>query len=273
MEKIKAFLDMVINWGTETGIRILVALVILIIAFRLITVISRRLERKLKGSQRFDRTLVSAALYAFKIIARILVLLCLVDYLGIDTSVFTALITSLGVCFGLAVNGALSNLAGGVLLLLTRPFRLDDFIKVGEHEGYVEDIRIVNTKIRTLDNKIVYLPNGALSSGDIVNYTEKEFRRIDVPFSVAYGNDFEKAEELIKDVCRRGPLFLDEPEPPFARIMTHGADSVEIMCRVWVKTPDYWPAYFDLMEMVKQAFDQNGIEIPFRQVDIHVRQD
>ncbi|MBQ0071195.1 MAG: mechanosensitive ion channel [Spirochaetales bacterium] len=165
------------NWVMTTGIRVVISAICLIIAFRIIKTVSNRVEKKLL--EKFDETLTRALCYGGRLMAKIVVITCLISYLGIDTTGMAAVIGSLGVCVGLAVNGALSNLAGGILLLITRPFKIGDYISAQGTEGIVEDIRVINTKIVTLDNKVVYLPNGALSSGNIMNFSEKELRRVD----------------------------------------------------------------------------------------------
>lgn len=267
--------ETVLGWLTTTGIKILVALLILIVAFTLINRISKQIEkrsRKQEETKHVDKTVYRTLGYIAKIGLKILVVLSLVAYLGIDTGAITTLIASLGVGVGLAVNGTLSNLAGGMLLLFTRPFKDGDYIAANGYEGYVEDIFICNTKIRTNDNKIVYLPNGKLSTSEIVNYTEKNTRRVDLTYSISYADDFEKAEQIVKDVAAANPKILQEPAPK-ARITAHSASSIDLFCPVWCKTEDYWDVLFDMNEQVKKAFDLNGISIPFNQMDVHVKND
>lgn len=267
--------ETVLGWLTTTGIKILVALLVLIVAFTLINRISKQIEkrsRKQEETKHVDKTVYRTLGYIAKIGLKILVVLSLVAYLGIDTGAITALIASLGVGVGLAVNGTLSNLAGGMLLLFTRPFKDGDYIAANGYEGYVEDIFICNTKIRTNDNKIVYLPNGKLSTSEIVNYTEKNTRRVDLTYSISYADYFEKAEQIVKDVAAANPKILQEPAPK-ARITAHSASSIDLFCPVWCKTEDYWDVLFDMNEQVKKAFDLNGISIPFNQMDVHVKND
>lgn len=267
--------ETVLGWLTTTGIKILVALLVLIVAFTLINRISKQIEkrsRKQEETKHVDKTVYRTLGYIAKIGLKILVVLSLVAYLGIDTGAITALIASLGVGVGLAVNGTLSNLAGGMLLLFTRPFKDGDYIAANGYEGYVEDIFICNTKIRTNDNKIVYLPNGKLSTSEIVNYTEKNTRRVDLTYSISYADDFEKAEQIVKDVAAANPKILQEPAPK-ARITAHSASSIDLFCPVWCKTEDYWDVLFDMNEQVKKAFELNGISIPFNQMDVHVKND
>ena len=264
-------LNTVLNWCLNTGIKILIALVILLVSFRIVTLISRKIAKR-GNKDKYDKTAMKILSYLFNIGMKIVIAICLIGYLGIDTSGLTALVASFGVCIGLAVNGALSNVAGGVLIVVTRPFRIDDFIEAQGVSGTVEDIHMVCTKIRTGDNKTVYLPNGALANGNIINYSEKDTRRVDFSFSVAYGNDFEEAKKIVLDIMTSHELTLNDPAP-MARVSEHGANGVTITARAWVKSGDYWTVNFDVLEAVKKAFDEKGIEIPFSQLDVHVKKD
>ena len=266
-----AIVNSVVSWCINTGLRLLVALIILAISFRIITLIGRKIEKK-GDNEKHDKTVMRTLAYLFKIAAKVIVAICLIGYVGIDTSGITALVASFGVCIGLAVNGALSNVAGGVLILVTRPFKIDDFIEAQGESGVVEDIRMVCTKLRTSDNKVVYVPNGTLANGNIINYSEKELRRVDFCFSIAYENDFEKAKQLIIDICNSHDLVLDDPAP-FAKVSSHGESSINITTRVWVKSADYWTVNFDVYEAVKKSFDENGISIPYNQLDVHIKKD
>ncbi len=261
----------VLTWLTNEGIQVIIALLILIVSFKVINFLSRKILKRCE-KKNVDKTISRTLVYILKLVLKIIIVVCLVGYVGIDTSGITALITSLGVCVGLAVNGALSNLAGGIMLIITRPFKIDDYIEACGHEGTVEEIRITQTKLRTPDNKVVYIPNGSLSSSEITNYSEKSTRRLDLVFSIGYSNDFEKAKSLVYDICINHELVLKDPLP-FVRVKEHGSSSVDIVCRSWVKNEDYWTVNFDLLEQVKKAFDENSIEIPFNQLDVHLKND
>ena len=258
------------NWALTIGVKIVAALIILLISFRIVTIISRRIEKKLEKSGKFDKTLVRTLSYAGRLVVKIVIATCLVGWLGVDTTGIAALIASLGVGIGLAVNGALSNFAGGILLLVTRPFKIGDYIAAQGAEGIVEDIRLVSTSIVTLDNKVVHLPNGALSSGNIVNYSEKDIRRVDLDFSVA-GNDPELVRSLILGVCDADEKVLKDPAT-FVRVTDYGAgNGVKVTMRAWTKTEQYWDTYFDLLNGVRKAFEENKIVIPFNQLDVHIK--
>ncbi len=258
-----------LQWITNTGVKIVIALVVMFITFKIINVIAKKIITK--GEKKHaDKTIFRTLAHVLKIGLKIVVIICLIGYLGIDTSGLTALVASLGVCVGLAVNGALSNLAGGVLIILTRPFKIDDYIEALGYSGTVTDIRITTTKLITPDNKVVYLPNGTLANAEIINYSEKDLRRVDFTFSIGYGDNFEKAKQIITDICVAHELVLKDPAP-FVRVKEHGASSINITARAWVKNPDYWTVYFDVTEAVKTAFDKEGIEIPFNQIDVNIK--
>lgn len=260
------------EWGLNTGIKIVIAILILIVSFIIINFVAKRIRKKIEKSGKLDTTIGRVLVNAGKILAKCIVVICLVGYLGINTSALSALIASAGVCIGLAVNGALGNIAGGVLLLVTRPFKVDDFVEVAGHTGTVEDIRLCNTKIRTLDNKVVYIPNGTASTSSVTNYSEKDLRRVDIEFAISYDSDVEKAKALIAEVAAANEKVLTDPEP-FVRVLSYDANSVKLVSRSWVNSADYWDVFFYLTETVRKSFDENGIRIPFNQVDVHIKND
>ena len=272
-DKVGKIFDTLLSWGLNTGLKIIISIIILIVGFRIINVIARKIEKRF-NSDKFDKTLVRTLSYVGKVAAKALVVICIIGYLGIDTSGLTALVTSLGVCVGLAVNGALSNFAGGVLIIFTRPFKVDDYIEVegAEVSGTVEDIHIVCTKLRTPDNKVVYVPNGTLSNASIINYSEKETRRVDFKFSISYDDDAEKAKALIMEICKANELVFDDPAP-FVRVGEYANSSIDIVARVWVKNDDYWTVKYDILEAVKKKFDENSITVPYNQIDLHIKND
>lgn len=268
-EFLAKLLDTLSNWAMTSGLKLLIAIVLLFVSFKIINVIGRKIQRA-GDSGKFDKTLAKTFAYIFKIGLKCVIAICLIGFVGIDTSGLAALVASFGVCAGLAVNGAVSNLAGGVIIIVTRPFKVDDFIEAQGYSGTVEDIRITCTRIRTGDNKVVYIPNGALSNGNIVNYSEKDIRRVDLKFSIGYANDFERAKAIISDICDSHPLILKDPGK-VVRVSEHGASGLGIVTRVWVGSSDYWAVHYDLLEGVKAAFDREGIEIPYNQLDVHVK--
>lgn len=262
----QALLRGVTEFLRTTGVRVLFALFFLFLSFRIINFLARRIEKK-KNLKRYDKTLTRSLLSLGKTLSKVLVVGALVGYLGIDTSGFAALLTSLGVGVGLAVNGALSNMAGGALLLLARPFRIDDYIECGGYEGTVEDIRLVSTRLRTIDNKVVYLPNASVASGTIINYSEEPFRRLDLPLTVSYENDIAAVREIILSLFSKDARVLRDPEP----VVTLGgyvASGAELICKAWVKNEDYWDARFDLLEAIQRSLKDAGIRFPGTRIDL-----
>lgn len=262
-------LNTIANWVLTVGVKIVIALVIMFIAFRIITKLSRKIE-KLGEKPKHDKTIMKVLAYIVNIGAKAIVLVCLIGYLGIDTSGITALIASLGVCIGLAVNGAVANIAGGVLIIITRPFKVDDYIEAQGVSGTVTDIHLTYTKVVTPDNKVIYLPNGALSNGNIINYSEKDVRRVDLTFAIAYENNFEEAKAIIRSVCDSHELVLHEKGSTI-RVAAHNQSSIDITTKVWTNSGDYWTVYFDLLESIKKEFDEKGISIPYNQLDVHIK--
>ena len=257
----KEILASLANWGMTTGIKLVIAIVILLVSFKVINAIGRKLEKKLTDAQKLDATLARTLVYIGRTALKIVIVIALIGYLGFETSGISALVASLG---------ALANFAGGVLILVTRPFRIGDYIIAQGEEGVVEEIRIVNTKIVTVDNKVVYLPNGALSSGAITNVSGKDLRRVDLDFSVA-GNDPELVKRLVLETAARTEKVLETPAP-FARVTDYGAgNGTKVTLRAWCNTADYWDARFSLLENVKLVFDANEIVIPFNQLDVHIK--
>jgi small conductance mechanosensitive channel len=265
------FLATSLGFVTNAVIKIVISLILLTITFKAINYLAKRIEKS-GDNGRIDKTLARAFAYVFRLGMKAIVVICLVGFVGVDTSGFTALIVSLGAGIGLALNGALSNLAGGILIILTRPIRVDDFIEAQGYSGTVEDIHITNTRLMTPDNKVVFIPNGPLSSGTIVNYSVKDTRRIDFTFLIGYENDFEEAKRVVNDVCVAHSLVLLEPSP-MVRVSSHAESGVEITARVWVHRDNYWNVKYDILELVKKAFDDRKIEIPYKQLDIHLKKD
>lgn len=259
------------EWALDSGIKIVVSLLILVVSFRLITKITRKIEKNLiNGKRKLDKTLVNTSAYFFRLLLKVTVVIIVIGYLGLDTGGITALIASLGVGVGLAINGALSNLAGGALILLTRPFKIDDFIEAQGYSGTVEDIHIVTTRVRTADNKVVHIPNGMLSSGTIVNYSEKPTRRIDIKLSVDYSTNIDTLKKLVLYEVQSHPRVLNEPTP-LVRVAALSEHGIDVLTRVWVKSGDYWNVQFDLFEGLKNLLEKNEIVIPYNQLDVHIK--
>lgn len=264
-------LDTVVNWMTSSGIKIVIAVLLLVVSFIIINAVTKSIYKRLQ-KRKADVTLSRVGTNALRIMLKILVLVCLIGYLGIETASISAVIASIGVGISLAVQGTLSNFAGGVIIIIMRPFKIGDYITSNGVEGTVEDIKLFYTHIVTNDNKAVVIPNGALANNVIVNASAKDTRRVDLLMQVAYGSDVTLVKELIKKVCAENELVFKEPAP-FVEFSNMNESSLDFTVRVWCNRPDYWTVNYALIENTKKAFDENGIEVPFKQVDVHIKKD
>ena len=265
----KQLLDIVVEWGVTTGIKLLISILIIIVSFKIINIIFKKIARRLE-KRKADATLSRVLVSTSRIALKILVLIMLVGYLGIETASLSAVIASLGVGIGLAVQGTLSNFAGGVIIIVMRPFKLGDFITSNGESGTVEDIKLFYTTIIAQDIKVIYIPNAQLANNVIVNISVKDTRRVEVIMPIAYDADVELAKKIIKEVAMRNSLILNAPAP-FAEVAEYADSSVNIKVRVWCKNSDYWTVNWYLLSEIKNEFDKQGVEIPFNQIDVHIK--
>jgi small conductance mechanosensitive channel len=254
----------VIPWG----INIAFALVIFLVGKYIVGIITR-LVKKIMVKAKVDVILVNFIGSIIKSVLLLFVVIAALDRLGVDTTSLIALIGAAGLAIGLALQGSLQNLASGVMLIIFRPFTAGDFIEAGGASGVVEEIGIFTTQMRTGDNKEIIIPNGSIFGGIITNYSKRATRRVDMVFGIGYNDDIRKAKEIIASVIAADERILDDPAPLIA-IGELGSSSVNFNVRPWVKSGDYWSVYFDLNEKIKLSFDENGISIPFPQIDIHM---
>lgn len=262
-------LNQILSWLSTEGVKLVIGLFVLFILFKIINVISNKFKKRMEKKNK-DKTITSVIYQILRKGLKILAILIFLGYVGIDTAGIGTVIASLGVGIGLALQGSLSNFAGGIVILILRPFKIDDYIEAQGEGGTVENIGIFYTTLVTPDNKIVMIPNGTLANGTMTNYSAKELRRVDFNFSISYDADVEKAKRVIWDVIINTKNVLDEPSP-FVRLKEYGSSAVDITTRVWVKNADYWTVYFDMMESIKEEFAKANIEIPYNQLDVHVK--
>ena len=255
----------VIPWG----LNIIFALVIFIVGKYLAGVITR-LVKKLMEKAHVDKILVNFIGSIIKTVLLLFVVIAALDQLGVNTTSLIALIGAAGLAIGLALQGSLQNLASGVMLIVFRPFKDGDFVEAGGTMGVVEEIGIFTTKMRTGDNKEVIVPNGQIFGGIITNYSKRETRRVDMVFGIGYGDDIRKAKDIISGIIAADERILKDPETLIA-VGELADSSVNFNVRPWVKSGDYWGVYFDLNEKIKLAFDENGISIPFPQMDVYLQ--
>lgn len=256
------------EFGTVFGVKLVTAILVLLIGRWIAILLRNFLEKSMKRTD-VDPTLVSfsanlayIALFAFVIIAAL-------AQLGIQTTSFIAVLGAAGLAIGLALQGSLANFAAGVLMLLFRPFKVDDYIEGGGTAGTVKEIQIFNTILISPDNKTIIVPNAKMTSDKIVNYAQQGTRRVDMIFGIAYDSDIDSAKSVLWDIIKNDSRVLSDPEPRIA-VSELADSSVNIVCRPWVNAADYWDFYFDMMETVKKQFDNKNITIPFPQQDVHL---
>lgn len=206
---------------------------------------------------------------ALRVILWLLTLCIVLDYMGVPMTSLVAMLGVLGLAVSLAIQGTLSNLAGGIQILVSKPFKAGDYVEAGGVGGTVKEVGLAYTKLATVDNKVISVPNGQISGEKITNYSSAERRRVDLVFGVSYDNDPQQVIACIKAVVGAHPKALFTPEP-FVRMSALKDSAIEYTLRVWCATPDYWDLYFDLLEQIKAAFDQKGIEIPYNQLDVRI---
>lgn len=258
------FIDKGIQWGTGLALSILVLVVGMFIAKRVTKVISKLLLKK-----DFDESLQKFLLSLVSISLRILVVLTALSQLGVEMTSFVALIGAAGLAIGLAFSGTLGNFAGGIMILIFRPYRVGDFILAQGEQGFVNEIQIFNTIILSMDNKTIIVPNGAMANGNITNFTMQEMRRVDFVVGIAYGDDYKKARDVLQRFISEDDLILNDPAP-FIGIGALADSSVNITLRVWAKTENYWAIHFKMNEKIYTEFGKEGLNIPFPQMDVHV---
>ena len=232
---------------------------------RLVSVVKLLMEKR--ETNLSVRTFVGSFL---DVVSLIILLVIIIGVLGVDTSSFIALFASAGVAIGMALSGTLQNFAGGVIILLFRPFKVGDFIEAQGQAGTVKEIQIFNTLIQTGDNKSILVPNGPLSTGIVNNYSRESLRRVDFVFSISYGDDYEKAKEVLLELIDADKRILNSPAEPFIALKELGASSIDIVVRVWTAQGDYWGVYFDLNKAVYETFPQRGLNFPYQTFTVNV---
>lgn len=255
---------------TQKSPSILGAIIVLVIGWKLISTLIK-IEKKALLKIDID-PLITNFLCSFTLwTLRVLLFLSIASMLGVQTTSFLAILGSAGLAIGLALQGSLSNLAGGLLILIIKPFRIGHFIEAHGHAGTVKNINLFHTQLNTPDNRVVMLPNGMLAGGSLVNYSAEPTRRIDYSVGISYGDDLKKAKQLLLTLAQGDSRIHKHPASEC--VVSALADSqVTIQLRVWVNSDLYWPVLFDLQEQSKLLYDQNEITIPFPQRDIHMYQ-
>lgn len=264
------FVSKMIELGISLGSKLLIALLILVVGRWLVKKI-QRLACTIMEKRQVEASLYSFVRSLISITLNFILVITIISVLGIETSSFIALFASAGVAIGMALSGTLQNFAGGVMILLFKPFKVGDTIEALGQSGKVKEIQIFNTLITTPDNKQIIIPNGGLSTGITKNYSKEPTRRVDWEFGIGYGDSYDKAKAVIEKLLASDERILKEPAR-FIALTSLGESSVNIVVRAWVNAPDYWDVYFGLNEKVYKTFTEEGLNIPFPQLDVHVHQ-
>lgn len=248
---------------------IIAAVIIYIIGCIINKIIIKLISKGLDKS-RIDKTVHGFLKLLVRVILLCIILIIVLSILGIPMTSIITVIGSAGIAIGLALQDSLSNIAGGVIVLMGKSFLVGDYVSIDGTEGTVREINIFSTNIVSGDNKSIYIPNGTVSNAVVINYTHEKTRRVEHIMSISYDNDTKKAISVIKQVLSDNSKVLKTPEP-FVKIKAFAASSIDIVVRAWVNSEDYWGVYFDLLEEIKDAFDENGIVIPYNQIDVHMK--
>ena len=252
----------------SSGVRLIGAILILIIGFKLVKTLVKLITRRgFAGIDASAQTFIKSFL---NISLKVLVIVMAAGLLGVPMTSVITIVGSCGIAIGLALQGGLANIAGGLIILIFKPFGVNDYIIEGGFEGTVSSIGIFYTTLVTTDNKRILIPNGALMNSTVTAANQLPLRRVDLTFNVAYSTDIDFARGVIADVAKKNELVLADPETQIL-LSKHGESAIEFTLRAWTKSETYWDTYFSLIEGVKKAFDKNGIEIPFPQMDVHVK--
>ena len=265
---VNKYVDMAIQYGTEYGIKVIGAIAIFVIGKWVANKLSAFIKKLMERGE-IDTTLSEFIASVIDILLMVVVVLAAINNLGVDTTSFIAILGAAGLAVGLALQGTFGNIGAGVILILFRPFEVGNFVSVAGESGTVEAITLFNTTLLTPDNKVILIPNSAVASGNITNFSKKEERRVDFVFGIGYDDDLKLAKATLQEIIDADSRILKEPAT-FIGVGELGDSSVNFTVRVWVKAADYWGVHFDTIEKVKLTFDEKGISIPYPQMDVHL---
>ncbi len=269
MGNMNVYVDQIKEMAISYGPKVIGAILVLLIGFKIAGFVSKQVRKGLtKG--KFDDSLIPFLSSLIATLLKILVVISAMGMLGIEMTSFIAIMGAAGLAIGMALSGTLQNFAGGVMILVFKPYQVGDFIEAEGKMGVIKEIQIFNTIMTTVDNKRIIIPNGGLSNSTMTNFSAEEFRRVDFTFGIGYGDDIDKAKKVMFDEIAKFPQVLNAPAEPFIGLSELADSSVNFAVRVWVKGADYWDVFFGLNESVKKAFDANNISIPFPQTDVHI---
>lgn len=270
VDRMQVYIDQATDLAFAKGPGLLLAILVLVVGLWIIKRVVNLINKGLAASDT-DPTLARFLGSLASIVLKALLLISVAGMVGIETTSFIAVLGAASLAIGLALQGSLANFAGGVLVLLFRPYKVGDFVDAQGVMGTVADIQIFNTVIRTGDNKQIIVPNGAISNGIITNFSAEPTRRVDMVFGIGYGDDITQAKATLKNILSKDDRIHKDPEP-FVVVSELADSSVNFTVRVWVDAADYWGVFFDTTEQVKLVFDAEGISIPYPQQDVHLHQ-
>lgn len=265
---LSAYYEKIITYTTTYGVQFLLALLVLIIGLWIVGKLTRLLQRQLETNLN-DITLAKFLSNGFNIALKVMLVISVASMIGIQTTSFIAVLGAAGLAVGMALQGSLANLAGGVMLLIFRPIKVGDYVAAQGHEGTVKDMGIFVTTLETFDKRHIILPNGALSNGDLVNFTSSDVRAVEITFGIAYDDDMRAAREALQTMIQNDSRVI-KGENNLVAICSLGESSVDILYRAFVKTDDYWACFFEMTEQGKLALEAAGCTIPFPQRDVHM---
>lgn len=267
LDKLSLVTQQLVNFGIRAGERILIAALVFIVGRFLISMLNKFI-RRLMDKRKVDISVKTFVKSLVNILLTILLIVSVVGALGVETTSFAALLASAGVAVGMALSGNLQNFAGGLIVLLFKPYKVGDWIESQGVSGTVKEIQIFHTILTTGDNKTIYIPNGAMSSGVVTNYNTQTTRRVEWVIGIDYGEDYDKVRQIVSDILSADKRVLSDPAP-FIALHALDTSSVNVVARVWVNSSDYWGVYFDVNKTVYETFNKKGINFPYPQLTVH----
>lgn len=266
---LQKYADMGIKMVMEYAPKVILAIIILIVGLWLIKKLKRFIG-KMMDKNNVDPSLAPFLKSLIGALLKVLLIVSVISMLGVEVTSFVAILGAAGLAVGLALQGTLQNFAGGVIILLLKPFRVGDFIEVKGYMGTVDMIQIFSTYIKTLDNKTIIIPNGEVANTSLTNFSTEPKRRVDWTFGIGYGDSIEKGKETLMGLIKEDSRILSDPAEPFVAVSELGDSSVNFAVRAWVKAEDYWDVFFQMNEKVYNKFNEVGLNIPYPQMDVHV---
>lgn len=254
----------------EYGPKLIGAIITLVVGMWIISILKNTIRKRMEKKE-VDPSLRGFINSMLGIGLKLMLWIAVIGMVGVQMTSFIAILGAAGLAVGMALSGTLQNFAGGVMILIFKPFKVGNYITAQGHSGIVNEIQIFNTILKTPDNKTIIIPNGGLSTGSMINFSAEPLRRVDFTFGIAYGDDVDKAKAVLMKLIEADERILKEPAEPFIAVSELADSSVNLVVRVWADASNYWGIYFGLTEQVYKTFDKEGLNIPFPQMDVHVQ--